>query len=293
MIRPFMLIAYAAIAVHTAGAQDWHSVYASRQLRDTSELHVHAMYAGGKLDIQGTTDPLLFSMMMRYSDAGSKPVHEYDSTNRSLIVGLPGQSISIAHHGNNSTAGEMDLKLSPHVPIDLDVDFGAASAQLDLGGLRLLQTRVHSGAAATTMTFGSPNLAHMSLLEIDAGAAELEITGLANANAATIRVNTGIGATDLTFDGTWTQDVALDVTADLGKVAVTVPRDVGVQVEAQRLMGGFEHPDLIKRGDVYVSSNWDTATFKLRVHANTVLGDIDIERIGAGGPEPTGPPHQR
>jgi len=277
MTRGRCAVALVALAFGTAGAQTWHSVEVSRPLRDSGQLRVHAVYAGGKLDIRAATEPVLFGMQLRYSGVGGHPVHTYDSTNRTLTVGVSGETIEFAHHVDNS-AGQMNLELSQHVPINLDVDLGAATADLDLGGLRLTETRVHSGAAQVTLAFSTPNVARMSVFEIDVGAAELDATGLANANASSIRVNAGVGALDLTLDGNWTQDVSLDVTADLGKVAVRVPSDVGIQVEAQKVVAGFEHPDLVKRGEYYVSSNWDTARYKLRVRANTTLGDIDIER---------------
>jgi predicted membrane protein len=64
----------------------------------------------------------------------------------------------------------------------------------------------------------------------------------------------------------------------VGKLTLHVPADVGVRVEVQRVAAGFDHAGLVKRDDAWYSTNYDTAPFKLKVHAETFFGAIDIQR---------------
>jgi hypothetical protein len=163
------------------------------------------------------------------------------------------------------------------VPIDLTVDVGAARADLEFGGLMLSEARIHTGAAEARVTFSRPNAMPLALLEVDAGAASVKMTGLANSNASQVKINGGVGDVSLSFDGRWTRDMNVDASMALGKLALHVPNTVGVQVDAKHFLADFDHGDLVKRGDVYVSPNWDSAPFKLRIHSATFLGSIQVD----------------
>jgi predicted membrane protein len=57
-----------------------------------------------------------------------------------------------------------------------------------------------------------------------------------------------------------------------------IPSDVGVRLEVQRVAAGFEHQGFIKRDDAWYSDNYERATRKLRLRAETFFGKIEIQR---------------
>jgi hypothetical protein len=57
-----------------------------------------------------------------------------------------------------------------------------------------------------------------------------------------------------------------------------VPTDVGVRVETSRVLASFSHAGLSEQGGAYVSDNWESATHKLRIYAQTVVGFLSVER---------------
>jgi predicted membrane protein len=118
----------------------------------------------------------------------------------------------------------------------------------------------------------------MSDLTIDVGAADLLVVHLANANADQIRVHGGIGVADLDFSGTWSRDVTVDAKLVVGKLVLRVPSDVGVRLDVQRVLAGFDHEGMVKRDGVWYSTNYDAAPHKLRVHAETFFGLIELQR---------------
>jgi hypothetical protein len=157
------------------------------------------------------------------------------------------------------------------------MEFGGAQATLELGGLALQSARLEFGAAEATLSFASPNRTHMRELDIGVGAAEFTARGLANANADLIRVRGGVGTVDLDFGGTWSRDLEVSTRLAIGGLTLRVPDDVGLRLEVKRVAAGFDHEGLVKRDDGWYSSNWDTASHKLHVRAETVIGQIELK----------------
>jgi hypothetical protein len=170
----------------------------------------------------------------------------------------------------------MRLALTKEAPLDLSFDMGAVQADLDLTGLAVSGLRVRSGASETTLRFGEPNPVPMRALQIDVGAAALRATGLGNANTGEVRVNGGVGGVELSFDGEWTRDIEASANVALGGLTVRVPSDVGVRVEVGKVLASFEHEGLVKRGDAYYSTNWESASRHLRLKAETVFGKLEV-----------------
>jgi hypothetical protein len=265
------------IAATGIGAQEWRTVDISRQLRDTAPHRVQVQYGAGRLDVHPQSGPMLFGMQLRYRDGGGVPLHEYDAAERILRIGLASQAVRFTGRSSDRT-GELHVGLNPNVPLELDVEVGAARADLELGGLRLTDARIHTGAADANIRFTSPNLVRLEALTIEAGAASLDARGLANANTSSVRVCGGVGDLTLGFDGVWTQDMALDASVALGRLTLLVPREIGIHISVTQVLGSLEQTGMEKRSDGYYSANWDSAKYRLRVKVQTVLGTVQVER---------------
>lgn len=268
-----------AVAMATAAqAQTWRSLDVSRQLHDTLEHRIRVRYAAGTFSMRPTTEPVLFTMQLRYDEERSRPVHEYDAETRRATLGVDGPSVQWRPRRGGDEVGEMRLGLSTSVPLDLELELGATQARVDAGGLALNNLRVETGAADAVLDFSAPNRSRMRRLDIRLGAAGFVITNLGNANVAAIRVEGGVGSVDLDFGGAIRDDVSVDANVALGKLTLHLPRDVGVRVEVQKVLASFDHFGLAKRGDAYYSDNWDAAKVRMRVRAQTVFGAIEIVR---------------
>src|SRR6266545_6461017 len=96
----------------TSGAQTWRNLDVSRQLRDTTEHRIKVKYAAGKFSMRPTSEPVLFSMQLRYDEERTHPVHDYDAESRSATLGVDGQIVRWTRHVNDNEVGEMRLGLS-------------------------------------------------------------------------------------------------------------------------------------------------------------------------------------
>jgi len=274
--RPVALLMLAATSA--AYGQTWRSVDVSRQLRDSSGHRIKVRYVAGKFTMRPTSDPVLFSMQLRYDEDRTEPLHRYDLETRRLTLGLETQSVRLAGHMNDGDYGEMWLALSNAVPLDLELELGATQSRIDAGGLMLNNLRVQTGASDAILDFSAPNRARMRRLDVQLGAAGFVVRNLGNANVSTIHVEGGVGSIELDFGSSVRSDVDVDANVALGKLTLRMPRDVGVRVEVRKLLASFDHPGLDKRGNAFYSDNWDSAEVRVRVRAETVLGAIDIDR---------------
>ena len=259
-------------------AQQWQTLDVSRQIRDSGDHRVRVQYGAGRLEVRPTTEPVQYTMHLRYDEDHARPVHRYSAEGRSLTVGLTDQSVRVGRHMGKNSLGEMQLGLNASVPVGLEVNLGAGTSDIDLGGLAVRDLRLHTGASASRLTFSSPNTARLSSIDLDAGAATVEASGLGNANTGDVRVRGGVGSVTLDFGGLWSRDMAVDADMALGKITMRIPPDVGVRVETKRVLASFTHDGLYRRGGAYYSDNWDTAKYRLRIHVQTVFGAIEVDR---------------
>jgi hypothetical protein len=250
----------------------------SRQLRDTLPQRIRVRYGAGKVVVRGSSAPLLYAMRLRYDESRSAPLHQYDAEQRSAVLGLESRGTGLRASNERSETGELMLALPRSVPLDLSFELGGTQSELELGGLSLHSLRLECGATDATLRFTTPNGARMREMEIDVGAADFMAQHLANANAENLRLRGGVGVVDLDFSGAWTQDMNVSARLAIGQLILRVPADVGVRLEVQRVAAGFEHPGLVERDDAWYSDNWETASHKLRVRAETFFGKIDVRR---------------
>ncbi len=255
-----------------AGAQDWRDMTAFRQRADETRMDVRVRYGAGELLIRAGEPGELYRLNLRYDSDVFDPVADYDRGE--LEVGIDGRGRGVRLR--NTEAGEMRLQLSPEVPLELDLDFGAVEADLDLGGLHVASLDVETGASDTEIRFSEPNRVACDRLEIAMGAAAFAVRGLGNAGCARIKVEGGVGDLTLDFDGAWERDIDADITMALGSVTLVVPEDVGVRVEKDTFLTDFDRSRFYERDDTYYSDSWETAGRRLTVRMGGAFGSVSV-----------------
>lgn len=270
------LISAGALAFAFAGpaeAQDWRTVTSFRQRAEESRMDVHVRYGAGKLMIGSSAGASeLYRVGLRYDSDLFDPITKYSGGRLEVGVEGTGRSINL----KNSDAGELDLRLTPDVPLDLNLEFGAVEADLDLGGLRVARLEIETGASETDVRFSRPNRTDCDRLDISMGAAALEVEGLGNANCANIGVDGGVGDITLDFSGEWRRSMEADITMALGSLTLIVPSDVGVRLDRETFLTGFDGARFVKRDGVLYSENWESARHRLSIDMSGAFGTINV-----------------
>jgi hypothetical protein len=279
-----------AIAGAALPAQQWRTMEASRSLaaraagaRDT--LHVRLAYEVGNLAVGRAKDGLLYDLTARYDADERRLKYSYDPSTRLLTVGgdsgFTKSLFAGRDHDDSEGSGpspSLALTVAAGVPLDLSLRFSASDAVLDLSGLDVSRLSVDAAASGGRLTFSAPNASRISSAELSATAAGLEVKGLGNARADTVRAKATLGHIELDLGGDWTGSAALDVDAVLGVITVRIPADVGVRVEASTTLGSVEAPGFTARDGAYYSDNWTSAKRNVTIGGRAVLGRLEVHR---------------
>lgn len=275
-----LVAALVALGAGTAEGQTLRTVASSRQVRGEEDLTLRVRFALGEFHLRRDEDAALYRANLIYDEERFEPVHAYTASTRTLDIGIDGRDgIRL---GNLREPGQrIDLSVSPQVPATLQLEFGAGRSDIDLGGLKLVRADVKTGASETRLEFSRPTTGPCEALIVHVGAAEFVAAGLGNANCSAFEVKGAAGSITLDFTGEWQRRGVsrADVALGLGGLNLRFPTHLGVSIEISRFLASFDRSGFVKRGDRYVSENYDAAGAKLDMRLEAFVGDIDVEWV--------------
>lgn len=178
---------------------------------------------------------------------------------------------------------EWELAISPDVETRLNLDIGASDSRFDLGGLMISELDLDVGAAEARITFNEKNKTRMRYLSIDAGACDLEIFDLGNANFEFLDFDGGVGDFVLDFGGNIDYEAEVKIDVGLGSIDIILPEDLAVRLEGTA-DGWFSSIDFPRRhlvrsaryNDVYETEGFDEAEGRLTLIIDVGMGEADI-----------------
>ena len=170
----------------------------------------------------------------------------------------------------------MDLLLASGVPMRLDLEFGAVRADIDLGGLSLLDLDLSTGASESIVDISEPNPLSMGTASFEVGAADFEARHLGNLNAERFEIDAGVGEVTLWFTGEWTQDARASINMGLGSMELRFPEGLGVRLKKSSFFASLDPQGLVKRGEWYYSLDWEEAERKISIDLNAAFGSVRV-----------------
>jgi hypothetical protein len=266
-------LALAAGPLQGIAAQSWRNVSMSRQLSGESDIRVRVRYGAGRLSVKPADSGALYRMELRYDEETFEPVAEYEGDRLELGVKSIRNRINWS---KNRDSGEMNLSLARNVPMDLDLEFGAVRADVDLGGIQMTRLDLSTGASESRIDISEPNPVRMESAEFEIGAADFHVRSLGNLNAEVINVDAGVGNVVLDFRGQWHGDSDVSVDMGLGALELRFPEGLGVRVIKNTFLTSLDSEGLIKRGDSFYSLDWEEAEYQVTVTVDAAFGSIDV-----------------
>ena len=143
----------------------------SVELGNAKSVRVDVHFGAGDLKLTGGAEKLL-EADFTYNVAKLTPVVEY--TDGTLVVRQPETKGFPSLLGIMDFRNEWDLRLYDGVPMDLSVDMGAGTSDLQLAGLSLTGLKISFGAGTYTVDL-TGDWARDLNVTIDAGAADLTV----------------------------------------------------------------------------------------------------------------------
>ena len=171
-----------------------------------------------------------------------------------------------------------ELALGQGRPYQLTVEVGASENHLDLGGLPLTRLAVKLGAGSTHLDFSTPNPQPLRTLELGAGAGEMRIRHLANANAEDIRIEGGAAAFDVDFGGALQRDTRVRVSIGMASVELRVSTETAAKVRSETVLGSTDVGDgwTTREGAFWNQAAVRGATPMLTIDATIALGSLRL-----------------
>jgi N-terminal domain of toast_rack, DUF2154 len=194
----------------------------SVDLGDASSVRVEVNMGAGNLQVTGGSDKLL-EADFTYNVAALKPVVGY--TNGKLVIRQPSVNGLPSLKGISDYRNEWVLRLADGTPMDLQVNLGAGTSDLQLAGLSLTGLDVSLGAGKYTIDLRGGWARDLDAT-IDAGAADIRLR-LPKDVGARVTVGEGphtIVATGLTQNG----DVFTNAAFGVSDVTLQINLEAGI-----------------------------------------------------------------
>jgi hypothetical protein len=264
----------------TVQAQSMRPFSTFRQLHGQTRLAARLEYGAGSLRIQPGSPQELYRMNLSYDEERFLPISDFDASSSAVTLGLKARGeggVRVVSRKQLSQAAVVSI--SPRVDLDLELSLGAVDADLELGGLRISELDLNTGASEATVRFSRPNGMRCRRAAFSAGAAEVTLIGLGNSRCQEITFDGGVGKVVLDFGGSASTSAHVAVTMAVGGITLRLPRGTGVRVTMDKFLSTFEPAGLSRQGSAYLSSNYNKAERRLDFDLTTAVGDVDIEWI--------------
>lgn len=263
-----------------AQAQTMRPFSTFRQLHGETRLNARIEYGAGTLRVEPGQPGELYRMNLSYDEDRFLPVSDFDASSRTVVLGLRAAGQGGVRVVSSKQLNQLaSIGISPRTDLALDLSLGAVDADVELGGLRISDLDLKTGASRTTVRFSRPNGMRCRHATFSAGAAEISIFGLGNSRCNEIQFEGGIGKVLLDFGGTWTSSAQVDVKMAMGELTLRLPRRVGVRLAMDKFLSSFEPSGLVRRADSFVSPNYDSAEQRLNLDLTTAMGGVNVEWI--------------
>ena len=251
-----------------------------RQLHGETRLNARLEYGSGNLRLQPGEPRELYRMSLSYDQDRFLPISDFDSPGGTVHLGLKARGEGgVRVVSRNQLSQSALVSLSPRVELNLDLSLGAVDADLELGGLRLAELDVRTGASQATIRFSRPNTMRCRTATFSAGAAEVSVIGLGNSRCEEIQFDGGVGKVLLDFTGSPASDTRVEVKMAVGGISLRLPKAAGVRISMDKFLASFDAAGLIRRRGAFVSPNYDKADRKLDIELTTAIGGVDVEWV--------------
>lgn len=211
-----------------------------------------------------------------YADpSGALPHKIYQEAGRARVTHEPNWS---SIFGIFSGAPRFDLALGRAKPYMISIESGASDNSFEFGGLPINRLQIKQGAGKMDINFSEPNPVDMTLLSVTAGAGNVEIRNLANANAAEISIDGGAAAYKFDFGGELRRDAHARISTGVSSVEIYVPGTTAAKIVPESPLGSMDVGDgfTTKEGAFWTKAALGGKTPVLTIYASVALGSMRI-----------------
>lgn len=268
----------AALHASPLSAQSMRDFSAARQRHGATRLILRLDFGAGAVDLRPGRADDLYRYDVRYDSDRFSPLVDFDASASTVSLGLRnigGAGIRVSNRQQLQQAAS--VQVSPDVALGLEASLGAVEGDIELGGLRLTDLRLSTGASRTTVSFSRPNRVRCTSALFLARATELSVEKLGNSRCGRVVLKGTMGAVSLDLAGAWQEGDSLEVGLTVGELTLKVPRTVGLRVTADRFLASIPQEGWTRSGNELLSPGYASATRKLNLALDANVGSVRFE----------------
>lgn len=239
---------------------------------------VNVTFGAGRLEIEAGLPDNLLTGVFSYNVEQWEP--EITQTEDELTIKQGGNRDNWGIPSGN-VRNRWELTFSPRIILAMNVRAGAGEGELDFTGLKVSELDVDVGAGDFVLRFDEPNAVPMDHMTVDTGASKVEVLGVGNASPERARIQGGVGDIALDLTGAWARSADVTIRAGAGALRLTLPADVGVEVDTKGGLTNVEAYGLRQMGSTYTNDAFGEAEVELHVSILTGIGNVRLMEEGA------------
>ncbi|TDI35742.1 MAG: hypothetical protein E2P03_00115 [Acidobacteria bacterium] len=181
------------------------------------------------------------------------------------------------NHFDHNHPNDLTVRIPPDIPIDLNIQMDAGQSRVELGGLTLTDLDVDLSKGDFKLSFNKPLAAPLPRMAVSMQMGDGRVSGLGNARAGEIVVDTGMGGFRVSLNGDWPAGSDSKVTIDhsMGDLTLIIPTDVRIAEDSSNMviLGG-------SMGRLKDDKNFPVAANAATLHldVNTSMGGVTVRR---------------
>jgi hypothetical protein len=279
-LRATALFAGLTLWSAAASAQTMRPFTTFRQMHGETRLTARLEYAAGSLRLGAGRPNELYRMDLSYDQDRFLPISDFDISSATAVLGLKAAGVGgVRVVSRNQLQQVAAVTISPRVDLALDLTLGATDADVELGGLRLTDLDLKTGASQAVVRFSQPNKIRCRHATVSAGAAEISFLGLGNSRCDSFDFEGGVGKITLDFGGSWSSSTQASVKMAMGELTLRLPRQAGVRLTMDKFLSHFDPAGLVRRGNEFVSPGYASAERHLDLDLTTAVGGVNVEWV--------------
>jgi hypothetical protein len=112
-------------------------------------------------------------------------------------------------------------------------------------------------------------------MKIDMGVCGGDLA-LGDLNLSKLSLDVGVGGANVDLTGDWRANLEASIKGGVGGLKVTLPRNVGVRVEAESGLGAVGAPGFNRDGDMYTNDAYGSSDVTLDIKVEVGMGGVEL-----------------
>jgi uncharacterized protein DUF2154 len=274
VVQMSILILSVVVVAGCARAGELRTERRSVELEGAESVSTELSMNAGNMVVEGGAQNLMDATFI-YNVPEWKPEVSYGGLGEEKELSVNQPDVSGPTFG--SVRNDWEILLNDDVPMELSASNSSGDGEFDLESISLKSFSVEASSGDIAADLGGEQ-ALLEELTVDSSSGDVGLD-LSGEYSSPVGLEVDLSSGDLAMDlsgGSWEDDLEGDVGLSSGTATITLPRDVGVYVEAETSSGDVNASGFRLDGDAYVNGAYGESDVTLSLSVESSSGDVNL-----------------